>query len=154
MELVYDLDLVVVQSLVHHQVLGAQCEDAHHILKLDAVHDELLKLLVPEVVATRLLTLVEVDFADWCLAVSTKVDLDYLFEPLDRVDVAERSDLLLQHRIVVDGVVLRLAAAHLEDGLEVPLHLDFRFLVIVLATTKHLISLTPVLHSLVQEGDG
>ena len=46
------------QSPVDHQVLRANCQNALHVLKFDLVDEELLELLIQEVVATWLLTLV------------------------------------------------------------------------------------------------
>lgn len=77
-----DLDLVVVQSLVDHQVLCSQCEHALHILKLYAVDNELLKLLVEEVVPTRLLVFVQVDLAYWGFAFPPKRHLDHFLQTL------------------------------------------------------------------------
>ena len=45
-EKAYDFYLVVIQCLVDHQVLCSECKYALHVLKLYAVDDELLKLLV------------------------------------------------------------------------------------------------------------
>ena len=82
---------------------------------------------------TEFLAFVQINLSDRRLSLACKRDLDDFFHSLIRVNILERSNLLLEHDVIVDCVIFSLTLIDLKHTFEVHLGLEGLFDVVVLA---------------------